>query len=496
MNKKLTLPPLLILVVVLILFIGELLAGTSSYFVSMMAIAVTAICVTYNLLGGVGSIGGIAFTRFALSTLVISQVGKVLVLEKADQNLDMPLVVISVYALYFVSAMVGVMVFSRIRLPLPKPAEPETPTQSRHLYVVTLAGGLLGAVGLFLSSFQGTASVSHGIFLVLSMLLPFSMVLAVDHRIRSTDGRHCLGWMLLWPALAMELYGFLYGNRQYFLEPVAIVFLTCYVRGFRFRRRHIMAALVIAVAFFMIVSPYYLYARAGRGSGTRQEMSSYVIRTLEQAPSEWSMIKYQVGSEAMEDTRAVNYFSSPSAVTLNRFALIGPDSTLISACATGFHYAFTSLKLDLLSEIPRVLYHNKPEAGSAQFLGQLDGQEEGFEGATTFTTITTIADSYGSFGWLGVIVFAFFGLPAVFVVYESMFDMRKPWGTVATVYLLIGLTEGSMGQIMVNGIIKDPLYVLVLSWVAAWIVRMIPAAGDRYVTVRRDLVDSGPLEVG
>ena len=57
-------------------------------------------------------------------------------------------------------------------------------------------------------------------------------------------------------------------------------------------------------------------------------------------------------------------------------------------------HAFTSLKLDLLSEIPRVLYHNKPEAGSGQFLGQLDGQEEGFqERATIITTITTIADS-------------------------------------------------------------------------------------------------------
>jgi hypothetical protein len=62
--------------------------------------------------------------------------------------------------------------------------------------------------------------------------------------------------------------------------------------------------------------------------------------------------------------------------------------------------------------------------------------------------------------------------------------MRKPWGTVAMVYLLLGLTEGSMGQFMVNSMIKDPLYVLVLSWGANWIVRMIPATGDRYVTTK------------
>lgn len=499
MTRTLTLPPLAVFAVVVFVFAGELLSGTNLYFASMASLAIVCACVTYNILRGLGSISGIAFTRFALSTLLISQVGKVLVLERADQNLDAPNIVISVYALYFFSAMLGTMAFSRIRLPLPKPAEPETETQSRYLYFVSLIGGLVGTALGFQALFRGEAgasSLAHGISLILGYFLPFSLVLAVDHRLRTTDGRHFFGWMAFWPTMVLEVEGFLWGSRQAFAEPFAIIFLTCYLRNFRFRKRHLAVAMGLAAGFFLFVSPFYLYARSGRESPTFGELATTMIQTLEQAPSEWSMIKYQVGSQAVNNSYAVNYFSSPGAVTLNRFALIGPDSTLISACATGFHYAFTSLKLDLLSQIPRVLYHNKPDAGSAQFLGQLDGQEEGFEGATTFTTITTIADSYGSFGWLGVIVFAFFGLPAVFVVYESMFDMQKPWGTVATLYLLLGLTEGSMGQIMVNGIIKDPLYVLVLSWVAAWIVRMIPTTGDRYVTVRRDLWDSGPLEVG
>jgi hypothetical protein len=137
-----------------------------------------------------------------------------------------------------------------------------------------------------------------------------------------------------------------------------------------------------------------------------------------------------------------------------------------------------------MSQIPRVLYRDKPDAGSGQFLGQLDGQEAGWEGATTNSTITNIADSYGGFGWPGVTVFAFFVLPGVFVVYESMFDMRNPWGTVAAVSLLIGLTEGSMGQVLIDVMIKNTIYILALSWGANWIVRMIPATGDRYVTTK------------
>lgn len=494
MIRKLSLPPLMILALVICLLAGELVSGTSLYFASMAALAVLFACLTYNILGGLGSMSGIAFARFALSTLVISQIGKAIVLERADQNLDTPRVVITVYVLYFFSAMVGTLVLSRLRLPLPKPAEPETPTQLRYLYIVALAGGLLGAAGLFIASFQGESgmtSLRHGVSLVLSEFLPFSLVLAVDDRIRSTSGRHSFGWMALWPTLAMELQGFLGASRQGFIEPFAVIFLTAYLRGFRFRKRHFAGAAAAAAGFFLFLSPFYLYARSARGSPTPGELAQTMIQSLELAPSQWASIKHQVGSDALATPGAVNYFDSPSAVTLNRFALIGSDSTLISACARGYHYGFTSLKLDFVQGIPRFLYRNKPDAGSGMFLGQLDGQEPDYVETTIATTITQIADSYGAFSWLGVAVFAFFALPMTFVVFESMFDMRKPWGTVAAVLLLLGFTEGSMGHVFLDVTIKDPIYLLVLSWSASWIVRMIPALGDRAVTTRR--LDSGSL---
>jgi hypothetical protein len=487
MIRKWTLSPLSVFGVAVFMFAGELLAGTNLYFASMASLAVLCVCVTYNVLNGLGSASGIAFTRFALSTLVIAQVGKVLVLERADKNLDTPNVVISVYALFFFSLMVGTMVFSRLRVPLPKPAEPETPTQSRYLYVVTFIGGLAGMALGWLAWWRGEAgatSLAHGVSLILSKLLSFSILLAVDHRIRSTDGRQFFGWMALWPTLVMEVNGFLWASRQGFVEPIAVIFLTCYLRNFSFRKRHMAIAAGLAAIFFAYVSPFYLYSRTGRTSPTAGELASTMIETLRMAPSQWSTIKYQVSSEVVGNTNSVSYFSSPSAVTLNRFALIGPDSTLISVCATGFHYGFTSLKLDLLSEIPRILYRDKPAIGSEQYLGQLDGQEIGSEGGTTYSTITMIADSYGAFNWAGLAISGFLVIPAIFVVYESMFDTRKPWGTLAMVTLLIGLTEGSIGHMLISLVIKAPVYILALSWVSMWIVRMIPASGDRHVAAK------------
>jgi len=487
MIRRFTLSPPVMLVIVASLLAGELASGTSVYFASMATLAVLCACVTYNILGGLGSMSGIAFARLALSTLVISQVGKVIILERADRNLDTPEIVITVYALYFFSAMVGTLVFSRVRLPLPKPMEPETPAQARYLYYVALAGGLVGTIGLMAAGFQGEAgmtSLAHGFSLVLSYLLPFSLVLAVDSRIRSTGGRHCFGWMAFWPTMIVEAEGFLTATRSEFVLPLATIFLTGYLRGFRFGRRHYAVAAATGLGFFLFVSPYYLYSRVWRSNPTPGELATAMIQGLESAPSQWSTITSSVGNDALENTGSVNYFDSPGAVTLNRFALIGPDSTLISACSTGYHYRFTSILLDLYSQIPRLLYRNKADYGSQVFLGHLDGQEASEGDTTSFSTITAISDSYGAFSWLGSVLFAFLVLPAVFIVYESIFDMRTAWGTVAAVYLLQSLTEGSMGHIILEVLIKDPVYLLALSWIAVWLVRMIPATGDR-TTMRK-----------
>ncbi len=489
----------MIFAVVILLLVGELVSGTDLIFACMSALAVLFACITYNILGGLGSISGIAFTRFALSTLVISQIGKVLVLERADLNLDAPQVVITVYAVYFFSAMMGTFLFSHLRVPLPKPAEPQTPSQLRYLYIVSLAGGLAGAIGLMLLGFQGQegeTSLWHGLCLVLVFLLPFSLVLAVDERIRSTNGQHGFGWMVLWPTLAMELQGFLSASRQGFVEPFAAIFLTCYLRGFKFRRSHFAAAALLSVGFFFFVSPYYLYARMWRSSPNASELAQAMIQSLESAPSQWSTITRDVGSTALANSGSVNYFDNPAAVTLNRFALIGPDSTLISACSRGFHYGFTTIKLDFLASIPRVLYRNKLNYGSGTYLGQLDGQETDRTETTSHSTITPIADSYGAFSWMGTVVFPFLVLPAIFVIYESMFDISKPWGTVATVTLLLSLTEGSMGGVLLGTMIKDPMILLALSWGAAGVVRLIPTAGERAVAIRSLAKGSAVMGVG
>jgi hypothetical protein len=466
------------------------------YFAFMAVLAVCFACITYNILGGLGSISGIAYSRFALSTLIISQFGKVLLLEKADSNLDVPQLTITVYASYFGFLMLGMFVFSHVRLSLPKPQEPETPAQARYLYILSLVGGLAGTLGVLAERLAGgdaETSLTHGMARALAYLLPFSLVLAVDDRIKTTNGQHCLGWRALWPTLGMLFIGFATAGRTYLVEPFAIIFLTSYLRRYKFRKKHVLAAIGLIALFFFYLSPYFLYVRAFRDRPTISEEVSVMLRELQTAPGQWETIKNVVEQDALATPGLVNYFETPGAATLNRLALIGPDSTLINASSTGFHYGFTSINLDLLAEVPRFLYPNKPEIGSNKYLGHLDGQESD-AAETTNSTITAISDSFGAFSWAGVVVFPFLVWPAIFVVYESIFDMRRPWGTVATALLLFSFTEGSMGHSLTETLIKDPVYILVMSWGATWIIKMIPVVGDHAVVTR--IGDSRSVSLG
>jgi hypothetical protein len=487
MAERFLLSPLLIASFVAALAIGELASGTSPYFVTMMAIAVFSACVTYNILGGLGRIAGIGFTAMALSAIVVSQVGKVVLFEPADRNLDVPQLTITVYAVYFFSLMLGTSAFSRLRVPLPKPAEVDTPTRSAYLYAVALAGGLFGAFGVAGLDLAGTAahaSLAHGFARALAYLLPFSLVVAVDTRIRATHGRHSFGWMAVWPTLAMMLLGSVSAGRGAFMTPLVIIFVTCYVRDYRFGRRHFIAAVGMTAALFFFISPFFLWARGFRGGDeTIGGEAATTLRALELAPAQWQAILYQVGESDLESSGAVSYFPTTGAVTLNRLITIGKDSTLINACSTGFHYGLRSLELDFATQMPSFLYPNKPLMGSNEYLGHLDGQEsDQFE--TTNSTITPIADSYGAFSWLGVIVFPLLVVPAIFVVYESMFDISRPWGTVA-VMVLASAPAGSMGLDIADTMIRTPIYILIISWCAAWCIRMIPATGDRETSPTR-----------
>ena len=207
MLKPHKIPTVILVATVALLALGEIASGTDPLFVVFVAGALICIGITYNILGGVSSISGIAFASFASCTLVISQFAKVILMEPANRPLESPELTIKVYFVFYFCLMIGTFVYRNIRVKLPGPFEPKTVAQTNLQYTISL---IVGALASFVYEFYEAssnpgerASAAHSVGLAFSILLLFSIVLAVQARIRSTHGLHSFGvkalvtWMIM-----------------------------------------------------------------------------------------------------------------------------------------------------------------------------------------------------------------------------------------------------------------------------------------------------------
>ena len=478
MLKPYKIPTTLLLVTVALLALGEIVTGTKPLFVFFMAGTLICIGITYNVLGGVSTIGGIAFAGFASTTIVISQFAKVIFMEAADKTLESPELTIKVYFVFYFCTLIGCFVYKSLRVKLPKPLEPRTFAQADLQYGISVSVGLVASLvyEIYESSPNPDqrASTAHSIGLAFSVLLLFSLVLAVQSHIRATQGRHSFSLKAFIPWMATVFFGFIETSRSHMMLSTVIYIFTCYVSGYRFRKRHYLAALAGVVGFVLVISPFEIYSRGPIRQLEFRDRLSESVRLITALP-DWSVVQEPssagVGSGSREE-----YYERPGTFVLSRLSAIRADSNMINACAGGYHYGFTALKIDVLRALPRFLAKNKPDSDGAAFTGRVTGIN-GDEVENGEFLITAVSDSYGAFGWLGVIVVSLFVFPSVFILYESMFDMRKPWGTVATCAFCFQFSQVSMGGLMTLAI-RAPLAILLMSYFIGIVVRMIPVKGD------------------
>jgi len=476
------LSPIVLCSALAFLVAGELACGTGLFFVTMMFVAMLSIGVTYNLLGGLSSFSGIIFAGFALRTIVVSQFAKVLLLEAADKNLELPQLTISVYAVFYLSALLGTFIYGRTRLRLPKPWEPETSAHSTILYSIALVAGLIGTIvyETYAGAVEGQEQIYNGtrsFALALSPLLLFSLIMAVDMRIARTKGRHSFGMGAFIPWLTLTAVGFVDSVRTNILVPSIVYAVTCYLRGYRFRMRHYVVLIAGAAVFTAILSPLALYSRNyARGMPLNERVyKTLYILTIFHDPRQLAA-SVETAFEESTGSRE-QYFSLPGTYLLSRFSLIRADSNVIEACAHGVHYGLGAVKIELINAVPSFLYKNKPRNVSGEdYIGHISGMSPDND-ELGYPQISAVGDSYGAFGWPGVILFPFLCFPIVFVVFESMFDLSRPWGTVA-----LGMTMFAFGEFMLDRflplVIRTPLYLILLSYFVGWIAKIVPVEGD------------------
>ena len=476
-------PLLTMLATVMGLAAGELVLGTHAFFAAMMAVTLTCIGLTYNVLGGLSTLSGITFAVCTLRWVVISQFAKVILGQPADSNLVDPSLTATVYAVFFGCLLPGSFFYARMRLKLPKPAEPETTAQSGLFYAIALAGGLTGEVlfNLYTVTYgkgeQNETQLNgyHSAGVALQALLLLALVIAVDSRLRKTGGRHSFGTAAFVPWMAGMLGGFINTERAEMLAPTLLYFATCYFRGYRFRLRHYVACVSGILLFIVFISPLELFSRdAVRDLEFRDRVYAafHLLATVD-----WAEVRAASERESAAGGASYeDYYGVSGVDVLNRVSRIRMDSNLIAACAN-YHYGFTTINNDLLSAVPHFLLKQKPQRSSADFVGRVSGVSGDIVGNTE-PAFTMVSDSFGAFGWLGVIVTSLIILPVVFMVYESMFDMSRPWGTVALVTCAQGFPESGLSGLIAYFLLRLPIYLLLASYAVHLAAKWVPMQGD------------------
>jgi hypothetical protein len=470
--------PLALLATITALGVGELLSGTGLAFVAAMMTAMFSIGVTYNALGGVGTLGGILFAGFAVRTIVVSQIAKVLLFERADKNIEAPILTISIYAVFYASAMIGVLLFGKIRLRLPKPAEPNTEARMALLYPICLVLGIVGTI-LFQLDINPygdqvyTPERSAGV--ALAPLLLVALTVAVDRRIRLTNGKHSFGFAALVPAAAVSIFGLIDTVRLAMLMPVIVYLAVCHLRGYRLRVRHYVALTAGLIAFAQVLSPLAIFARTATSQEGLAERAQTVFRVgTSYSPATLAAI---VGNRFQSGDPREEYYSRPGTYLLSRLSLIRADSTLIAACSGGYHYGLAQIREVATVSVPSLLDKNKSRAHENNYVAYVAGMAGNMKTQPAFSVIS---DSFGAFGWPGVVLFGLLGFPAVFVLYDNMFEPGTIWGIVALGVAAPLFWETNVDRFLIL-LIRNPIYLLSFSYLTYFALSMIPVRGDRRI---------------
>ena len=482
MIRAYTIPPLVLFTTILLVALLEVCSGTDLYFVSMVTVGLLSAGITYNMLGGLSKAGGILFAFFAARNIVISQFAKAALFESATRNLEVPNLTITIYAVFYLCVLVGTFLWGRLRIRLPQPSEPDAGFSSRALYVLSLSLGTLGAILSDATSsgygkVQQDTTPEHSLGVALQPLLLFAMVLAVDLRIRRTEGRHSFGIAVLIPCLISIGDGFANTSRTAMIMPIAVYFVACHLRSIKFRLRHYAAGIISIAVFSVVISPMALYARSFL-NGQSFSQRAYIAYSVATSHSPLEMAAIMSNRMEVADYRE-QYFSRPGTFTLSRLSLIRPDSTLIDACSNGYRYGLAQVKEEIEREAPSFLVKHKYLPHENNYIANVSGLGENTSSQPIFTVI---ADSYGAFGWLGVTLAALVGFPAVFVLYDNMFDISRPWGTVALGAALVFFGEMSLSRFIVI-LIREPILIIGFSYVIAFLMGFMPAVSDRRVSV-------------
>jgi hypothetical protein len=426
-----------------ILFVIQLLQGTSGLFALGCLFFIIVSVLAFNFAGGFTKPTGSYVFFFATLTLIVGLCWKAILGEPADSKLGDPLLGIGVYLGCICSMFVAVVIARRIttKRAILKNLVTEANMQTATVGCM-ITGFLIFAAGLLVPS--GSGSVLSALAQI-NQFLPLAIILGTIHTIRRSGGTQSVNLPVLLSmafSCALGIYGF---SKQGIITPFVCWIMAAASQNYRITRAQIVAGLLGAFFIFHYMVPYAQYGRSFRGESGEENLS-VVISLL----SDLGGVReqYLIASDDADQDFLYGYFNTPQGF-LDRLQAISMDDAIM---VYKQHYGFEGLSpiiMDFENLVPHFIWKNKPDFN----LGNTFAHQIGLlanDDTTTGVSFSPAAESYVFLGWTGVFLLAPILWIILFTLFDSLCgDLRDaPWGLLVAVFFAHVAPEGGLGGVI------------------------------------------------
>ncbi|MCW5938493.1 MAG: hypothetical protein KF884_06915 [Fimbriimonadaceae bacterium] len=423
--------PVVSIAVVFTLVLGGLMLwrGNNIAYTGLVMYFTILGAVTVQILGGLFNLLGASVFVLMLQNVVISQTAKTLFGERGDVNLIHPITTMTVYCTGITGLFLGAVLFKALGLNKVRPivAPLEDLGRLRILAIVLTVFAVVREVLLQrLGVFEGGGVFVGGVvgpLRQLGFLTTLGVAAGTAHVILASNGKRCIGPLNLIAMIPAIVSGILSATRQEMALTVITFFLTLIAFRFKLRVLHYAAIGLVTYAFFFILSPYALYARAEGGvryGNIDERLQKSFLGLLDVVANPG---KYQAKSETHNyndpwEFHRLSYYGKPNPL-LDRYSMIVVVDAIIDGVIVRGNTGMTTITPGFEMLVPRFLNPNKAPLGTANYVAARGRGTMTASDQYTQPTVGFFSDAFLSFGMMGVLTISFligFGFYTVYSI--------------------------------------------------------------------------------
>lgn len=399
-------------------FFGQLLTGTGITFATLSMVFHLFAVLTIWLVGGFRTILGWSVGYLTLQNFSFAMVLKIIQGDPCDTALLRPTETGIVYVVGMAGLFFSALVFQlfrgeRIR-PILRPIE-DAPTLL-ILGFITLAISLIQTfvLGQFGQAESGAVAVGGflGPLKQLNFATNVSVCALTAYELVSSGGKRMFGVVNAVPVVMTVLVGIVGAARQQAVLSIFLMVVTAIAFGFKFRPKHYLLGLVIALAFQYILTPYALYARnhgkVRQGSLPERIEKAFTLlgKVVFDRREFEGDVERKKGAPLKYELRRIVYHEN-SNPTIERYSLIPWNDAVIDGAMTRGHTGWETVTWGLKMLPPNFLYPEKPVLGSSNWIAQRTNRLMDPSDRLTGISMVFFADAFLAFGYLGVLGISF-----------------------------------------------------------------------------------------